>query len=242
MSKHLTSGEVALYVDGMRLRREAELPARMLRHVSTCERCKKSVLELLELTRDLSYAETKAHPYFDRAPEPGPGAWEAVWRIAAVLAIAIGLGTLWYLIDPPESDAPVPLAEFAAEDSLPRAATPAEAAREPADSAALASATALASRFVESPNLEDLVGMPLRSVATIVSRPPAGAVLAMPVELVWETAEGGPFVVSILDNADRVVWDTSVSANTLTVTQLPGPGLYYWRVVEGGKRGGGCPC
>ena len=233
MSKHLTSEEVALYVDGIRLKRETELPARMVRHVSTCERCKQSVLELLELTRDLSYTDMKAHPYFDRLPEPGPRAWETVWRVAAVLAVAIGLGALWYLLDPPGSEGPAPLAEFAAEDSIPHTVTQTEALRGPADSTA--PGHGLASRFEESPNLEDLVGIPLRSGSPVVSHPPAGAALDVPFELAWETEEAGPFVVSILDNRDRVVWDTSLSATVLTVRRLPGPGLYYWRVVAGEK-------
>jgi len=235
VSKHLSSGELALYVDAMRLERAPELPGSIQLHVSRCEQCKKEVLELLELTDTLPYNTEEPHPYFDRVITPPSAAWVTAWRLAAVLALAVGLGAIWYVLDPFGEIRVEPRAESVIEDSARSADEVATSTREPAVSEASTEAGDMAARFVESPNLEDLVGMPLRSGAAASGSPAAGAVLAAPIELTWRTTEAGPFRVSVLDNTDRVVLDTAVASSRVIVQQRLGPGLYYWKVVAGGK-------
>ena len=235
MSNHLSSEELALYVDAMRLDRAPELPGRIQLHVSRCEQCKEEVLELLELTDTLPYNTEEPHPYFDRVITPPSRAWVTAWRVAAALAVVIGLGAIGYLLDPLGEKRLEPRAVSFIEDSARSADEAPLATREPAVSPASPDGGDMAARFVESPNLEDLVGMPLRSGPSAMGSPPAGAVLEGPIEFTWRTTAPGPFRVSVLDNTDHVVFDTALAASRMILHQRLGPGLYYWKVVAGGR-------
>jgi hypothetical protein len=226
VSKHLTDEEMALYVDAMRLERTRELPGRIEHHVSGCEHCKKEMLSLLELTDELPYNREEPHPYFDRVVRQRPVLWGRAWRVAAVLAGAIGIGVIWNALAPFQGEAP----------PAPRVSLHADSATsEPPASAAGPGMHDLASRFEPSPNLEDLVGMPLRSVSPASSLPPSGAVVKNPVRLTWQVAIPGPYAVSVLDNTDRVVFDTTLALSRVSVLERLGPGLYYWKIVAGGR-------
>ena len=233
MSKHLTAEELALYTDAMRLERTTELPARLERHVSSCEKCKREILILVELGEELRHGTNEPHPYFDRAPLGPRSPWQTVWRVAAVLAVAAGLGVIWYTLDPPGARAPEPLVEYLQVDSAAREESP--ILQEAAKATPLPPSEDLAARFAESPNLEDLVGMPLRSGVLAASTPPPSAVLDGSVELAWQTSVRGPYRVSILDNRDRVVFDSSIAVSRVAIPGELAPGLYYWKVVADGK-------
>ena len=233
MSKHLTAEELALYTDAMHLERTAELPAKLERHVSSCEKCKREILILVELGEELQHRTNDPHPYFDRPPLGPRSPWQTVWRVAAVLAVAAGLGVIWYTLDPPGERTPEPLVEYLQVDSTAGGETP--TSQEAAEPAPLPRSEDLAARFAESPNLEDLVLMPRRSGTLTASTPPPSAVLDGPVELAWQTEVRGPYRVSILDNQDQVIFDSSTAVSRVVLPGELEPGLYYWKVVADGK-------
>ena len=64
-SAHLTDEEFALYTDAIILNSLDRLPNEILCHVMECIRCKKELLELLNLVdAQESYTIPDPHPYF----------------------------------------------------------------------------------------------------------------------------------------------------------------------------------
>jgi hypothetical protein len=233
VTTHLSDRDKALYADAMRLERTGKLPGTIRTHVSQCEQCKKEILDLLELTDGVPYSAEGTHPYFDRAREPRTAVWVRAWRIAAVLAAAIGIGLIWDVLTPFQEQVP-PRSDITLESESTGPVLPETTATDQSTSPGT-TAGDLASRFEPSPNLEDLVGMPLRSVSTAGFRPAVGAVLTNPVRLSWEATLRGPYRLSILDNRDRTLVDTTLGVSRLVLPGRLGAGLYYWKLVAGGK-------
>jgi hypothetical protein len=62
---HLTDEEFALYADAIILNSSDRLPNKILRHVMECNRCKKELMELLNLIEEQeSHTSQKTHPFF----------------------------------------------------------------------------------------------------------------------------------------------------------------------------------
>jgi len=67
---HLNDAGVTLWVDALRLNREADLPEALQEHLELCAECRVSVFDYYEFKREDDIAELANHPYFtqlDRA-------------------------------------------------------------------------------------------------------------------------------------------------------------------------------
>lgn len=61
---HLNDAGVTLWVDALRLKREADLPEALQEHLELCKDCRVSVFEYYEFKREDDIAELANHPYF----------------------------------------------------------------------------------------------------------------------------------------------------------------------------------
>ena len=61
---HLNDAGVTLWVDALRLQREADLPDALQEHLELCAECRVSVFEYYEFKREDDIAELANHPYF----------------------------------------------------------------------------------------------------------------------------------------------------------------------------------
>jgi hypothetical protein len=232
-SSHLTQEAIALYVDALKLNKTNQLPQELLTHVADCEHCKVQITELYSLLEGQEYSQREGHPYFDKVGQaPSRGSWH-VFRIAAVLAVAIGLGAIIYFslikgdeavttpaqtskrIEPSNENAGV------AKETLKRSEEP--------------SKELYARNFIESPNLEDLVGNEMRSGGIEVISPLNGAVVAHSVAFEWKGEGKGPFVLKVLTNTEKVYASRTISEPHLTLALDLSPGLYYWKLESGGE-------
>ena len=64
---HLTDEEFALYADAIILNSSDRLPNKILRHVMECNRCKKKLMELLNLIQSQNRTLLRKHIRFSDA-------------------------------------------------------------------------------------------------------------------------------------------------------------------------------
>lgn len=233
-SSHLTQEAIALYVDALKLKRTNQLPEELLNHVGDCEYCKTQVVELYSLVEAENHAPAESHPYFDKEGQVKSRQSWPVYRIAAILALAIGLGGIIYYVNLTKR----------AEDLT----TQAESSK-PTESSVDSTATArkavekfgqpgkelYARNFTESPNLENLVGSEMRSGAPQVLSPLNGAVVGQEILFRWEGEYKGPFVLKILTNTEKVCVNRTLNDPHLTIRHHLLPGVYYWKLESRGE-------
>jgi len=225
---HVTEEAAALYVDALKLNRTDQLPSVLLNHVADCMRCKAEVMGLFSVLEDQKYDRSEAHPYFDR--ETNTRKWmRQAYRIAAVILLVIGVGVAIYFIGlkKPELNMQQP----------PQAVQPIEAGRdstelnrkqgnpESGDGRDL-----YASRFVPSPNLEDLVDSRVRSAGFKAISPAVGEVVKGNVLFVWENRDRARITLRILNNKERVQLSSTIDSSRFLFTGKLPPGLYYWKL------------
>jgi len=230
---HLTEDGTALYVDALKLDRTEELPGAVLEHVKTCEPCKGEVTGLFSLLAEEDYATSGPHPYFDAEATRRRVIPALLYRIAAVIVAAAGIGILLYTL-PHRPDAPAPGAPSMTTRSTPDTAAKREeqvvAPKKTAESREL-----IAARFTESPELEDLMQSSPRSPDTEVQSPAKGARVSHGVVFRWTSSAAPPYELVVLDNRDRVIRTYTTSSDTLLVSDSLQAGLYYWKLLGEGN-------
>ncbi len=230
---HLTEDGAALYVDALKLDRTGELPGTVLEHVKTCETCKAEVTGLFSLLADEVYAATGPHPFFDANPHPRRVTPPVLYRIAAVIVAAIGIGVLLYTL-PHRPEVSQPGKSSVATRSAPD--TVGQPTEQPAaPTKAAESRELMAARFTESPELEDLMKSSLRSAATDVQSPAIGARVSRGAVFRWTSSATPPYELVVLDNRDRVIRTYTTSADTLLLSDSMQAGLYYWKLLGEGN-------
>jgi hypothetical protein len=233
-SHHLNQEEIALYVDALKLSKIDQLPEELLIHVADCEECKTEITEVFSLLEEQEYSREAPHPYFDRANQGKmKRPWQA-YRIAAILALGIGIGAIVYYLSvtTAEQEMLIPA----------QSSRPAEVGNESTGVAGKTRRNAdqpgkelFAGNFIESPNLEDLVNNELRSAEIQVLSPANGAVVSERLLFEWRGSSEGPFVFHLLTNTESVLVSRTVTESRIVPEVQLAPGLYYWKLESAGE-------
>jgi hypothetical protein len=219
---HLSGEGIALVVDALRLDRLKELPVDIQTHVEECLQCKQSIVSLYDLVRDEKPLDVLQHPYFG----PRAAAGGTIYRIAAALAIVLaGSAIVLYL------SGQRPVEETAPPTGLPGARTaPAESS-----TAVVPREKQFAGRFLPSNDLEGLVGGTLRSSSVEVTSPRVGEEVAGEVRFSWHGGSGPEYTLEVLTNQEARLHSVTVRESRFVFEKKLEPGLYYWKLVDGGE-------
>ncbi len=231
---HLNDEGVALYVDGLKLRLQTQLPAEVLVHVASCTECKAEVTELFGLMADRDYADLTSHPFF--ALDRNQTAWRVtspLFRIAASIVVLLGIGGGAYWL---ATRSPVPAQPVKASLPTSQARTDSSMSRQSGQSTQhSAKSTTPDVAFAESPQLEDLVNSTFRSGETEVTSPVNGSRVEGNVVFTWQSDAAPPYGLAILDHRGAVIHSTKVRASRYLLQDTLAPGRYYWKLVGGGQ-------
>jgi hypothetical protein len=93
----------------------------------------------------------------------------------------------------------------------------------------------IAARFVESPELEDLMRSSVRSADTEVQSPANRSTVHRGSIFRWTTSAQPAFDVTILDNRGFSVKSFRLSTNAFVMKDTLQAGLYYWKLVAEGN-------
>lgn len=107
IKRHLSDEEIAIWVDAIAEDRVKELPERIAIHGEECMACKEKIIEISQSAVISQSAETKeADIIFSQQFKPVPVFYLSnVLKVAAAVAILIGIGTvLTYLLFPKKQD------------------------------------------------------------------------------------------------------------------------------------------
>ena len=69
-NKHLNEEGIALFVDALKLDKQAHLPQEVQNHVEDCEPCHREIIELYSAMSDISYENRTDHPSLKPNPAP----------------------------------------------------------------------------------------------------------------------------------------------------------------------------
>jgi hypothetical protein len=227
---HLTDEGIALYVDALKLGRTDALPAPIREHVQECLACKQEITGLFALVARSDDALDGAHPVFGQ-PAPRGRDRRMIYRMAAGIAVFLGLGALTWSLLPHAPDGVNVRQPLATSE---RIDTTADVGVRDLPQRAAPSSSLLAARFEPSPDLEELVNDGTRSGETVVHQPANGAVLHADIRFSWATRVQPPFTLTVLDNRRHTVHTAQSSADTHGLGQRLQPGLYYWKLSAEG--------
>jgi hypothetical protein len=222
--QHLDDQAIGLYVDALKLDRLDKLPAYIVEHVADCEACKQQVMQLYRVLKDLDYSRLGPHPYLGRARTPRQRVM--LYRIAAVLAVAIGLAVTLYYVGSRQGEHPVrsQLRQDQRSDTSGTSVPPAPKVTQ----------SEYAANFIPSIDMEDLVGMKTRSGGLTVLSPKIGEAISFPLTFRWE-GMNGPFELRILTNTQSERLRLKVDSSQVRLKEKLVPGLYYWILRKEGE-------
>jgi hypothetical protein len=229
---HLTEEGMALYVDALKLGRMDALPGTILDHVQRCQQCKEEITGLYALVADQDYSGTGPHPFFDSPVAAKSTDGRYVFRIAATIVAVIGLGALAYILflrSPGGNVEQQPVLTETRADTTVRAHHPEKQAP------SVNTQELIAARFVESPELEDLVQNAMRSEEATVRAPVNGSTISPGTKFIWTTSAHPPFELSILDNQRHTVRSFRMSTTEFVLRDSLAAGRYYWKLGAEGN-------
>jgi hypothetical protein len=230
---HLTVEAVALYVDALKLDRLQGLPQAMLEHVEKCESCKGEVTSLFSLLVGEDYSKETQHPFLVETRQKSRSPVPAILRIAAIIVAVIGIGAMvaaLYLRDD-ETVTVTPVVAGHAQTDTSTSQVSAEAGNKTKQGPQ----KTFAARFVESPELEDLLRSSLRSAETEVLSPANGTSIRNGLFFKWTTSAHPPFDLTILDNRGSSVKSFALQTSPFKMKDSLQAGLYYWKLVAEGN-------
>jgi hypothetical protein len=229
-SKHLSDEGVSLVVDALELDVIDRLPKPVMEHISRCERCKGEIMSLEAIVEHQKYGDIRSHPYFGQVSTVHTRRRFVVYRIAASVAIVVGLGFLAYVLGLFSSHAPEQVKTVAQQTT--DIARPSQPSLTPEHSAPGGS---IAANFVESPNLENIVGSNTRASDVRIVSPVIGARVRGDVVFKWEGDTPGSLTLKILDNREAVVKKARVQESQYILREKLQEGLYYWKLEGEGE-------
>lgn len=225
---HLTEEGTASYIDALRTDTCKDLPDSILEHVSECESCKADIVGTMSLIleRPIEKEElVSSRRYLDDRTR-----WKAVtaYRIAAVLLVGVGIGTLILFFNHGEGDRAA-LLKPRIQDQAQRIEP-----RETSGPEALFPDTlkSLAGNFDVSPNLENLASSELRSSSIEVRSPRFGSAVGPEILFEWSGEEEGPFTIDVITNRDSTIYTEVVAARRLLFKGKLARGVYYWKLAN----------
>ncbi len=223
ISGHLTEEGISLYVDGLKLKRSADLPEEILGHVAECTQCKQRVADLHSLLDEVPYSNAQAHPFFDRPRVTT----RFVYRIAAALVVTLGASAIYYYSGS-NTGGPVHHSETAHVF-----VSPGDSSSSPVQHIAPPPDTLYAAEFEPSPNLEDLVGTNIRSSSAEIIHPRIGGIVPVgTIRLQWKGGHNSMFRIVVLNNAEKVIRSVETATRSVALTDSLIPGLYYWKIEQ----------
>lgn len=235
---HLTDEELALYVDGLKLRRTGDLPRELLEHVEGCFQCKRAILEISALVPPAPYQQGEPHPFFDSIKKPKRPGWDPgmLFRVAAALVLLLAGAAAIYLLSPRWWTSNVKGSQIAnhGPDSASTRSRP--QGFDDARGTLLAQKTSPSDPFLPSPAFEGLAGQIVRSGGIEVLRPRLGDTIAGPQHFQWKGVGGDERCkIEILTNRGGRFLSTEVRGGSFTLRERIAPGLYYWKLEQKGE-------
>jgi hypothetical protein len=230
---HLDGEAVALYVDALKLDRFRDLPSTLQEHVQSCQHCKMEITGLFSMIAKEDYSKVGSHPYFDKETVVADKRVFSVLKIAATLAIAVGIGLLAYysLFHVPTT----PIERPSLASSVGRDTTQLQSSRDATGKGRSDRQVVFAARFTESPELEDLVTASTRSAETSIQFPLNGDTVRSGSRFQWTTGSQPPFDVAIVDNQRHTVRSFQVGSCEFVLRDSLQGGLYYWKLGAEGS-------
>jgi hypothetical protein len=230
---HLTDEAVALYVDALKLDRLRMLPQSMLEHVEKCETCKQEVTGLFSLLAEEDYSQLTPHPFLEETGNTKQRQIFTILRIAAIIVAVIGIGAIVVALFLRGNDKEIvtPVVTQRAQEDTSSSHGVAKVDKKKGEVAQ----SLIAARFVESPELEDLMRSSVRSAETEVQSPANGSTVHPGSILRWTTSAQPPFDLTILDNRGYAVKSFRLRSNAFDMKDSLQAGLYYWKLVAEGN-------
>ena len=220
---HLDENGTSLTVEALMLDRFGSLPGAVTAHIEECHECKEQIMGLFDIMKEQPIDRTLPHPYFDQR-----GAiigFPPLLRAAAVLAVALFAGTVFFLLSVRSTQNTPPL--HAVRPPAPVSTDTAAIIRESGDDL-------LAERMTPSPNLDDLVHSEFRSETIEVLTPETEAIVHSPITFRWKEYPR-PVILKVLNNREMTVLTTNVKRNRFVSTKSFPEGLYYWKLEDNGE-------
>lgn len=230
---HLTEEAVALYVDALKLDRLRMLPQSMVEHVQRCETCKVEITGLFSLLAEQEYSKVATHPFLEETANKTQWSISTILRIAAIVVAVIGISaiivTLFVRGNDKDIVTPVVADRPLGDTSSSRSFTDADKTKKEE------APKVIAARFVESPELEDLMRSSVRSAETEIHSPASGSTVHPGSMFRWTTSAQPPFDLTILNNRGFSIKSFRLRSNAFNMKDSLHPGLYYWRLVAEGN-------
>jgi hypothetical protein len=226
-ASHLDEEGVALATDALLLGKSEALPGSVQDHLELCLRCKEELASHYSLALDIRLRPADPHPYFDRAAAPGDArdSTGSLYRIAALIIAALGLGIVGYFVG---GEIQKKGGRYAGANRSSRDTALVHVPERPLTSGD----TVFAANFVPSPGLDQLVGANFRSEQIRILSPPAGRTAAgQPVLFRWTGRAPGPVTVQLLSNTGKLLFERETPGDRIEYTGRLIPGLYYWKLV-----------
>jgi hypothetical protein len=235
---HLNDEELALYVDGLKLRRTEDLPRGLLEHVEGCLQCKRAILEISALVPTEPYPQGEPHPFFDSIVKQKRPGWDPgmSFRVAAALVLLLAGAAAIYLLSPRWWTSNVKGNQIANHGPDSASTRSQHQGFGDAPGTPLAQRTSSPDPFLPSPVFESLAGQTVRSGGMEVLRPRLGDTIAGPQHFQWRGVAGDErFRIEILTNRGGRFLSSEVRGGSYTLRERLAPGLYYWKLEQKGE-------
>ena len=224
---HLNDEDIALFADALKLKKTRDLPASLVEHVADCRTCKAQILQIYRIIENQDERPLGPHPFFHGTKEPTHRGMSILYRIAAMLALAVGGGGLLYYLSTRSGQE---TAQTASQRPIVSPQTDSSrGAVSPDDSHPV-----LAENLVPNADLENLVGMRTRSEGIRVFSPLNGGLCDAATLFRWQSA-GKTVQFRVVNNKGVEVFRKETSASRLRLGKIPQPGLYYWMLRTNGE-------
>jgi hypothetical protein len=232
---HLNDESVAQYVDALIASTTDALPPEVRDHVAECLECKMAITELYSILRTKDSSE-RARPAAPESRAHRSFAFpRAAYRIAAVLALALLAGVAGYLwLSAPAHESTTQRVSKKADTLLTQQGN---GMQNPMSSGVSLEKQKgdrtqyeLAASFTVDPNLEDLVGVSLRSEGVKVIAPLPGADVGDDISFEWKAVNEPTLTLHILNNTGTIVRTTKSDSPPVVIKARFGRGLYYWKL------------
>lgn len=218
-NSHLSDEAVALYVDALKLDKLGQMPESILEHVSECAECKSEVEDLFLLLEDQPFGQKGQHPFFRSDPALGRRNLSLIYRIAAVLFVALGIYSGYRLIVHRDRATSSPADSKMLEIEV--------------DSAKQEPITEMmANNFAPLPSLEDLTKTQYRSGEIEIQSPRLNEEVGKSVNFKWIHKPGKTLILKIFNNRGEEIHTARTNSNSYIYGASLKPGLYYWKLAN----------
>lgn len=253
---HLTDEALSLYAEALKFDQLEQLPEELRGHLESCPACQEQAMALYALIADEDYSGLGPHPAFGRAGRMPSASTLKMWFRPLLLLLMALLALFLFLqqqrsrerspaveedtpattpsVDQEVRDAVAPLnpPQAKAESERATQGPPEHRKSETNIQNSKIEPPLLAANFTPYEPLESLVGTVTRSQGLSDIQPPVGAELKIGQAVVfsWQTSDGQPLTVRLLNNREEEIFSRAVEGGRLDSPVQLNPGLYYWKL------------